>query len=105
MIIINGLKWRIEYVPPFHPFLNDGRNYPALGCCDKTSQTICINDTIPIESIRLVLCHEIVHAAMYSYGIDLSYQEEELVAELISHYGEEIVSLTNIVYNNHSLKK
>jgi hypothetical protein len=28
---------------------------------------------------------------MYSYEIDLSYKEEELAAELIAEYGEEII--------------
>ena len=44
---------------------------------------------------KKVLCHEIVHAAMFSYNIDLSLEQEELVADLIATYGEEINEITN----------
>ena len=45
--------------------------------------------------LKKVLCHEIVHAAMFSYNIDLSLEQEELVADLIATYGEEINEITN----------
>ena len=41
--------------------------------------------------MKKVLCHEITHAAMFSYNVNLSLEQEELVADLISTYGEEIV--------------
>ena len=50
--------------------------------------------------IKKVLCHEIVHAVMFSYNVDLSYQEEEIVADLISTYGNEIIRLTELTYDN-----
>jgi hypothetical protein len=34
-----------------------------------------------------VLSHELTHAAMFSYNIDLSYEQEELFADLIATYG------------------
>jgi hypothetical protein len=36
--------------------------------------------------------------------IDLSYSEEELVAELMSEYGENILSVTNAVYDGIKMK-
>ena len=42
-----------------------------------------------------VLCHEITHAAMFSYHITLTYEQEELLADLLATYGEEIISTTN----------
>jgi hypothetical protein len=36
--------------------------------------------------------------------IDLSYSEEELVAELMSQYGEEILETTNIIYDGIRMK-
>jgi hypothetical protein len=32
---------------------------------------------------------------MFSYGVVLSYEEEEMIADIISLYGEEIVDITN----------
>jgi hypothetical protein len=49
--------------------------------------------------IKKVLCHEIVHASMTSYRVKLSHRDEELVADIISTYGEEIIELTNSTYS------
>ena len=100
MIIINGEGWRVRLVPPSHPLLLTPRNSLALGCCDNLTKTICISNALSLDMIRKVLCHEIVHAAMYSYDVDLSHQEEELVADLISIYGDEIIALTHLTYDN-----
>ena len=98
MIKINGELWRVRLVPPQHPILFRNGN-PAIGCCDKLSKTICISNALSPLMIRTVLCHELVHATMYSYKINLSYYEEELAAELIATYGDEIMNLTNVVYD------
>jgi hypothetical protein len=41
---------------------------------------------------------------MYSYNIDLSYEEEEIVAELMSMYGNNILKQTNAIYNGIRMK-
>lgn len=76
----------------------------ALGVCDKVTQTICIDKTLSPQKIKEVLCHEIVHAFMFSYMVDLTYNEEEMVAELMTEYGEEILDKTNIIYNGIKMK-
>ena len=35
---------------------------------------------------------------MFSYNVDLSVEQEELIADLISTYGEEIVYITNKIF-------
>lgn len=45
-----------------------------------------------------MLCHELVHAAMFSYNINLDPDEEENIADLIATYGEEIVSMTEKIF-------
>lgn len=47
---------------------------------------------------KKVLCHEITHAAMFSYNVNLDYSQEELVADLISTYGDEIIEVTNRIF-------
>ena len=54
---------------------------------------------------RKVLCHEITHCAMFSYNVNLSTEQEELIADLISTYGEEIVDITNDVFGRLKIKK
>lgn len=51
-----------------------------------------------MSMVKKVLCHEITHAAMFSYGIDLDLMQEEMLADLISTYGQEIICLTNKIY-------
>lgn len=103
-MIINGVVWRVRLVSPAHPLLLTPWKTHALGVCDKVTQTICVDKTLSPQLLKEVLCHEIVHAFMYSYMIDLSYSEEELVAELMSQYGEDILSETNAIYNGIRMK-
>ena len=103
-MIINGVRWRVRLVSPAHPLLLTPWKTHALGVCDKVTQTICVDETLSPQLLKEVLCHEIVHAFMFSYMIDLSYSEEELVAELMSQYGEEILETTNIFYDGIGMK-
>lgn len=48
--------------------------------------------------MKKVLCHEITHAAMFSYGVTLTLEQEELLADLIATYGEEIIYITNKIF-------
>lgn len=48
--------------------------------------------------LKKVLCHEITHAAMFSYNVNLSLEQEELLADLIATYGEEILIITNKIF-------
>lgn len=98
MIRINGELWRVRLVPPQHPILYRNGN-PALGCCDDITKTIYISNILSQRGMKKVLCHEIVHAAMYSYDVDISDYVEEIVADLIATYGNEIMTLTHMTYD------
>lgn len=96
--IINGLVWQVRIVPPTYPelFLPSG-NF-TLGCCNNSLLTIFIADGLDEVKFRKVLCHEITHAAMYSYQVNLTLDQEELLADIFSTYGDEIVMVTNKVF-------
>lgn len=98
MIKINGELWRVRIVPPQHPALYRNGN-PALGCCDDIVKTIFISNILTQREMKKVLCHEIVHAAMYSYDVPITDYIEEIVADLIATYGNEIMSLTHMTYD------
>lgn len=72
MININGEEWRVKLVSPFHPSLLRSDYGYSLGVCDDTLKTIYINSELNQEYIEKVLCHELTHAAMFSYNIDLT---------------------------------
>lgn len=103
-MIINGLRWWVRLVSPAHPLLLTPWRTHALGVCDKLTQTIYIDETLSSQQIKEVLYHELVHAFIFSYNVDLSYYEEELVATLMAKYGEDIFQMTNIIYNGIHIK-
>lgn len=97
MFQINAEWWQVVHVPPDHPLLyHDGRF--ALGVCNDTLKTIAINDELFGDLYKKVLCHEITHAAMFSYDVSLDYEQEELIAELIATFGAEIIDITNKLF-------
>lgn len=99
MIVINGERWRVRLVSPSYPILIYKSGPPAIGCCDDITKTIYISNALSRERMRKVLCHEIVHAAMYSYDVDMPDDIEEIVADLVATYGDEIIRLTHIAYD------
>lgn len=98
MININGEEWRILMTSPFHPLLRMSNGNYAIGACDDPSKTIVINEELNNYYIKKVLCHELTHAAMFSYNVDLTHDQEELVADLVATYGQEIIGMTNVIF-------
>ena len=94
---INGEDWTFCLVPPGDPALCTSLNC-ALGVCDDNNKTIYILNNLTREKMRKVLCHEIVHAAMFSYNINLDWWTEEIVADIIATYGDEITNKTDYVF-------
>ena len=39
-----------------------------------------------------------LHAAMFSYDIDIGHDEEEFIAEFIARYGHEIITITDTIF-------
>ena len=96
--VINGLGWRVRIVPPTYPMLLTQQNTFTLGCCDNSTKTIYIADGLKEVKFRKVLAHEVTHAAMYSYNVQLTLDQEELLADIFSTYGDEIIAVTNKVF-------
>ena len=70
----------------------------TLGCCDNATKTIYIADGLSEDKFYKVLGHEVTHAAIFSYQVILTEDQEELLADIISTYGKEIVLVTNRVF-------
>lgn len=66
--------------------------------CDDKLKCIFVATGLSLVFLKKVLCHEITHAAMFSYNVDLTLEQEELVADLIATYGEEIIEITNQMF-------
>lgn len=100
MFLINNIYWKIAFVEPNYPLLMRKDRRYSIGACDNLTRTIYINNTLKGNILKKVLCHEITHAAMFSYNVILSLQQQELVADLISTYGDEIIQVTNRIFSH-----
>lgn len=98
MFNINGEEWLIKITSPNDSIFEMDNGEYTIGACDDLTKTIYIADNLESALMKKVLCHEIVHAAMFSYNVDLIYEQEELLANLIATYGEEICEITNKVF-------
>ena len=98
MFTINGEEWAVHLVSPTHPKLYSENGLLSIGSCDADMKAIYINDTLDDKMIWKVLCHEITHAAMFSYNVFLTEDQEELLADLLATYGSEIITTTNRVF-------
>lgn len=99
MFNINGETWHIVFVSPYHPALMRSDGSTTIGCCDDYTKTIYLSNEMDDKLMRKVLAHEITHAAMFSYNVYLCCDQEELFAKLIDTYGQEIVGITNLLFN------
>ena len=88
MFLINNVYWELQFVAPDYPLLQRMSGDYTIGACDNLTRTIYINETLSGPLLKKVLCHEITHAAMFSYNVDLTLEQEELIADLIATYGD-----------------
>lgn len=98
MVNINGEYWTIYLVSPNHPSLIRSDGTVTIGACDDNKKAIYIVDNLSNKYFKKVLCHELTHACMFSYNINLTLEQEELLADLVATYGQEIVHMTNLIF-------
>ena len=105
MFEINGERWYIRFTSPRHPiFLMTNGDY-TIGTCDDNMKTIYLADNLEGSLLKKVLSHEIVHAAMFSYNVYLTYEQEEILADIIATYGREIIQNANEMFKRLQLCK
>lgn len=100
LLQINGINWLIRFVNPHHVMLRRRGGDFSVGCCNNDTKTIYLNSELTGDFLKKVLAHELTHAALFSYNILLPIEIEENVAEIVATYGEDIILLTNQIYND-----
>ena len=98
MFEINGYEWYLKFVEPYSIELQRDDGSYTVGMCNNTTKTIYIDSTLHGRFLKKVLCHEVAHAAMFSYGVDLKIEQEEIIVDIIATYGEEILKITNKLF-------
>lgn len=99
MFQLNGVDWIIVFVDSASPKLVRYDGTRTVGMTELYTQTVYIaNNLVPSFEWK-VICHEIVHCAMFSYNIYLTVEQEEVIADLIATYGKEIIQTTDKIFN------
>lgn len=98
MFVINGINWDILLVPSTYYKLRRNNSQLAIAACDNETKTIYLSNDIKGDKLKKVLCHQITHAAMFSYNVNLTIDQQELIADIISTYGNEINYIVNKVF-------
>lgn len=99
MFTINGCTWHIKFVNPNNKILKRSNNTYSVGVTDDATKTIYLSKQIYGKFLKKVLTHEITHCAMFSYNVKLSLEQEEIVADIISTYGSQIIRITNNIFS------
>lgn len=100
MFVLNGQIWRVQIVNPDFPLLLQPNGNYAIGVCDNNYRLICVSNQLHGKVFKEVLCHEIVHAAMFSYNIHIDHGFEEFIANFVSKYGQQIIQITDVMFRN-----
>ena len=98
MFTINKEQWKVVLCFAHHPMLIRSDGSLSVGACDDPSKTIYLSENLRGGFLKKVLCHELTHAAMFSYNVELTLEQEELLAEILCTYGEEIINITNTLF-------
>ena len=103
MFEINNIYWKIKFVSPYDRSLLTDNMYYTIGVCNNSNKTIYIANDLHGKLLKKVLCHELVHAAMYSYNVNITIDQEELIADAIATYGQEILHINNKIFKRLQL--
>ena len=103
-IIVNSIIWSIIFVPSNSKELLRSDGILTLGVTDRNVNCVFLSNQLHGELLYKVLCHELCHVYIFSYGIYFLMEEEERLAEFISMFGKNIINDTNILLNQFQRK-
>lgn len=99
MFYINGIKWNVCFVNCDNPILYDYiNNVFSVATTDLLTHTIYISNEIYGNFLYKVLKHEIYHCYEFSMTYDFPTYYEEIIADFIANYGEELIDIAQNVY-------
>lgn len=97
MLSINNKNWNIAFVEPRNSMLMNSDGVYTLGVTDKNTETIYINNRLSDYMRKKVLIHELCHAYAMSYDYEMEIETEEIVADFISLFGDDILQMADKV--------
>lgn len=99
VIYVNNIPWKIKFVNPTSNLLERPNGTLALAVTDGDRKAIYLNESLKGALLRKVLIHEVTHVWMFSYGFDLSVEDEEFVCDFVASNADDILSkVDELVY-------
>ena len=91
-IKIHDLTWEVKFVCG----IDCDEDMEVSGATMKMQQLIVIDITVPKEMLRRTIVHELVHAFIWTYGLENSKPfSEEQVCNFFETYYQDIIKLTD----------
>lgn len=99
-ITVNGIDWKIKLVNCNSEFLRRSDGVITLGVTDCNVFTVYLCNELRSGLLYNVLCHEMCHVFVFSFGYYMSIEEEERLAQFIANFGRQIVNGTDYLIEN-----
>ena len=90
IIKINNFRYKVKIVEEDDKNLRMEDGYYHFGVCDMKNKVIYLMKKLPEETLDYVIRHEIVHAYLDSYGFLQVAYTDEIIADFIATYIENI---------------
>lgn len=100
MFTINNVTWDIQYLYPSNSKLKRSDGTCTLGVTDWNDKTIYLSNKLQGALLERVLCHELCHCFVFSYGIEMDIETEEIVADFLSLYGRDVIFELDVILDN-----
>ena len=97
---INGENWILQFVRPNSEKLRRSDGIYTLGVTENNAKTVSIAICMSDYMTNKVLCHELVHCYSFSYDCNIGMPTEEIIADVMSLYGRDIIYLADDILQN-----
>ena len=101
--VINGINWSLVFVNGSNEALRRSDGVYTLGTTDLRTKTVYISSVLTGRLLYKVICHELCHCFCFSYGIYLDLRTEELIADFLATYGQEVFAIADDIFSRFLL--
>lgn len=103
--IINGIVWKVKFVPGNSPELFRSDGSQTVGMTSWITKTIYLAQELHGAFLEKVLCHELCHVFCFSYGIIMDIRQEEFLADWISLHGRDVIETLDFLLSQMYSKR
>lgn len=93
MFVINGIEWKLCFVPASSDKLRRSDGSITHAVTDWNDRCVYVSTAPSGAFLRKIICHELCHCFCFSFDIHMPLAQEEYLADWISRYGEDLIYL------------